>query len=185
MFLSQLQALTPPASRFSVEDSTHLLNILRCGSNIPELLAFAPGLPLSRLLAAYLYLDTFLQNAWVLWEDLLTESSATKMLFAKDILTPIFPAFSRVVREAERDPGKMETLLKALEQERLFAEKSAKRIEDQLLLVSKEEAVDLGQKLYDPYSDSLWGNLYFFPTRVGSIYPTRLLRLLENIPNYS
>lgn len=168
-------------------DITAVMNALRCGLKAEDLFTRAPGLKPARILQAYREVESMLERSYSSWVaitqsptlETIVKHRAGAQLIASVPVSHLLPGaevtpdsgFANKVREVEEKVRK--TRVKAL------------NIEKQLDMAGSVQidAVKLGERLYNPYDPTLWGNQYFVPVRVGELMPLRLAALLgENNP---
>lgn len=180
-FVAELSALAtglrPHATR---SDMTAVLNALRCGMCVEELLGAAPGLRPERLLVAYQELDRRRQAAVAAWSAIVDHPTIGALaehapLAARALPIPVHriiaaSAYERPAMLGE-DIARSEAMVA-----RIGA--AALALEQRLATMHPDDVVDAARELYDPYYPGLWGHPFYLPTRVGALVPVRVRELL-------
>lgn len=159
-----------------------VLNSLRCGLSLDELLALAPGLEPAALLVAYEHLDSLRSESVNAWAAIVADPSLSTVTENLPLAGRLLPV--AVYRVAVYGNSSEEDLLhKAVTEaqarmSRLTAQ--ALDVEEQLrhCQAPSEDGVRLGRRLYDPYDPQLWGEAFYLPERVGALMPVRVADLL-------
>lgn len=183
-FIAAVKA-DPNARRSVRYDRAHittLLNALRTGLTVEELLVRTPGLDLAVLRASYDHVETLRrqsQQAWLrLVEDL---SSAPPSAFgAAGKLLPVPVAKLQGTSALVSD-----TMLGA--SARALGIRVDQMTTTALLIeaalagpeLTIRQAQALGRRLYDLRNPGYWADPYFLPQRVGHLVPARVARLLD------
>lgn len=161
-------------------DMTAVLNAMRCGLSVDELLQVAGGLRPGRLLVAYQELDRRLQGVVSAWAEIVnrpTIATLTEHASAATRLLPI-PVHRILATAAYSPPQRLAENIRhaAAEVNRVGA--AALALEQHLPLLRADDAVAAGLELYNPYYPGLWGHPFFLPARVGALVPVRVRELL-------
>jgi hypothetical protein len=197
-FVAELTKRTDaPAETFERGDITAVLNILRLGLSLDEVLVVAPGLNLARLLGGYNYIARRRKTAADSFTHIIkhhTMSEINQHAEAASLLVPV-PTYRVVTairnyEESGRRPSDarlMNDTLKRVKDLVAVAVTDATSAGDKLSTMTSRGATDeqltkavrLGRTLYDPYDDCLWGAQFYLPTRVTDLVPGRVSDLLE------
>lgn len=167
---------------FERGDLTTVLNTLRNGMTIDELIAVAPGVVPSRLLSAYRHIDRLRLDsvrAFTALIDNLCDHTVNEDAPRAALLLPV-PTYRLVASWMGEDATtRTDTRRNVLEQVKYAATATDER-ETTLASNSLEDidAVRLGRVLYDPFAGGLWSHPYYVPTRVGTLVPARVRDLL-------
>jgi hypothetical protein len=162
-------------------DVTTVINALRCGVTVKSLFLQAPGLKADRLLIGYKRLEFARQEAVKAWSEIL-EKRTLDVLFANKIraqqIMPI--AVNRLVLASSQSgvAGLFEAC-ESVYRSTNSVSKAALEIEENLRGNTGLDKITLGCKLYNPYEPSIWGDIYYVPTRVGTLMPVKITDLLE------
>lgn len=186
-FVDDLAALAgEPARAAARYDITAVLNALRCGVTVPELLTYAPGSDPACLLAAYRDLEgrrVASVNAWYALREDPSYSALTEHGPAAGLLLPApvkrivsisgivsAPTLARVIAQEDADVSR--------------ALRSAAQVEADLARRTPPDecGVALGAILHNPIQPGLWGHPYYLPPRVGTLSPLRVADLLGERP---
>ena len=141
---------------------TAVLNALRCGVDVDDLLVRAPGLRPHQLLEAYLALEERRSESVAAWAASTPWSATASIVRSCTIAARLVPVFvAELVHEA--------TVVAEA------AESSERRL---ALETSQSRREELGRRLYDLHVPGLWSNTAFVPPRVGALVPVRVAALL-------
>lgn len=161
---------------------TAVMNALRCGVPVDDLLRFLPGTRPEDLLSAYLHVEArrhVSEQAWLCIEQAPTVEAITEHAPVASRLAPVPVAWlaTTCTFVGEGSLAKLVAKVTASMQEmRLQAE----AIENDLGTFAPPSlaAVELARTLYDPYTPGLWAHPYYMPPRVGCLTPVRLSDVL-------
>lgn len=162
-------------------DATAVLNALRCGLSVDDLLHRAPGLRPVRLLRSYLDLDARRQKAVHAWDWIVADPSENSLYeWGPDAATLMSPIVGQLLDVARRKANRYESTVATAamhieETGRCVAE--VERALDAEPYGSKQ-AVELGRVLYDPAGSALTNQPTHLPARVGTLTPSRVATLL-------
>lgn len=173
---------------WSRDDITAVLNALRCGVDLTELLAFGPGLRPRRLLAAYRALDLRRTDAVAAWYRVVAEPRHTVLgefgpLAARLVSVPVY-------RLTEAFDSRRGQVLEEVVQQ---VSETMRRVHAQISVIEshmeragragfRDDARRLSMVLYHPYVPGLWGHPYHLSARVGALSSARVASLLEPDP---
>lgn len=180
-FAAELAALTsgrrPKATR---GDITAVLNALRCGLSVQELLLVAGGLKPNRLLVAYQELDRRLQSSAASWAAIVNHPTIATLTEHAPNAARLLPVpVHRILSAAAYAPAHLlrdDISHAAAEVAKVGA--AALALEQRLPRLDPDHAIEAALGLYHPYFPGLWGHPYFMPNRVGTLVPTRVRELL-------
>jgi hypothetical protein len=171
-----------PAAEHRRGDLTVVLNALRGGLAVDDLLDMAPGAVPGRLLAAYHDLDARRSASVEAWGEIVADPS----LRALERHAPVAAALAPILVDRVRSAALIGTDALADVVERFDA-----RVVEQRLAVWRLElvldkssrtdadAISIGQLLYDGSPDCLAARDDFLADRVGLLSPTRVTALLR------
>jgi hypothetical protein len=168
-------------------DVTSLLNALRCGLSVADLLEVGPGLKPARLLGAYRHLEAMRADSFAAWGTLVDQPSSSRLTefgprAARLIATPVYrltEASSSVSEGALHQAiSKAGSAIRQISRRTYEIET---RMVERGRMGDSEGAVKLGCLLYHPYQQGLWGHPYYLPSRVGTLTPSRVADLLEAV----
>lgn len=172
-----------PCENFDRGDLTAMLNALRCGVTVVDVLESAPGLDPARMLAAYEHLEGLRATAVDAWTELMGSPTISALAHLGPIAAQIMPMpVYRLATAAARNvnPAKDQTAAKvAAEVQRVGA--LALSTEAKLYGAEPpcEESIRIGRELYNPYVPGLWGDPFYLPVRVGVLMPIKVCDLLQ------
>jgi hypothetical protein len=168
-------------------DVTTVLNVLRNGMTLDDLLVVAPGANCACLLGAYRRLDTLRLTATAAFTALLAEPDehgVAAHAAQASVLMPV-PTY-KLVAAASISPEAGVEAAGLLRAELAEVLESHLRLEARLhgrdCELDDVERVRLGRVLYDPYSGGVWSHPCFTPPRVGTLMPPRVRDLLGERP---
>jgi hypothetical protein len=195
--VADLEARTTRHTRtFERGDITAVLNVIRLGLSIDELLAQAPGAKPARLLAGYRALDAKRTAALASFHQLC--ENPTKAVLARhgaraSTLLPV-PTFriAAALQAHLAEPSDVfaaSQLTSTVDKVRdLCTHAGAAVILEERLLTTltatpRTAEIDyraqlVGRNLYNPYEECLWSAQFYLPRRVGDLVPTRVADLL-------
>jgi hypothetical protein len=164
-------------------DITAVLNALRGGLTAAQLIDKAPGLPTTRLLAAYRRLEQNRAAAAGAWDALVEAGGPDALAVHGDragVLVPVL--VERLGAAAELGEVPYRATVARLASLVATTHRSIDEVEA-ALAAAPERAVELGAQLYNPYSDSLANRVDHVARRVGMLTPTRVAALLGETAN--
>jgi hypothetical protein len=171
---------------FERGDLTTVLNALRNGMHLDELVAVAPGVRPDRLLSAYRHIDTLRRRSvtsFVALCDRVDEHTTLEHGPHAALLMPV-PTY-RLIASLHDEPGdRRDTERGGIRAAVDAVVHEARRHEQDLCSgrVDGDDAVRLGRVLYDPFGGGIWSNPYYLPDRVGALVPARVRDLLGERP---
>ena len=186
-FYESLLEYKNKTSKFTRDDVTLLMTILRCGTSIDQVKSQVPGVKIHRLLNSYMYLKAKLDDSLDAWKEIEDNPSleilhSNASCAAMILPIPIHYALSSqgqltentVIDSIAYSSGKIGSIgvnVHALE----------KKLEK--LPEGSSDGVEIGKKLIDPYNPGLYSNPYYKPDRVSSLTPLRVKDLLSKLKN--
>lgn len=181
-FVDGLAAMTgATSSTFRRSDVTAVLNALRCGLTVDELLDRAPGLCPGRLFAAYCELDRRRGEANLAWTSITIAGRVEVFREQREDAGKLLPTLvTRLDEVAVESPTEFDLVLLQLAAAVASTGAAARRIERviEAAPTDSERAVELGRVLYNHTGAGLTGRPDFLPHRVGALVPTRVAALL-------
>jgi uncharacterized protein (DUF433 family) len=168
--------------RHTRSDVTAVLNALRGGLTVDQLVDKVPGLPPHRLLAAYRDLEQRRVTAFDAWYAIVndrTDDALARNAASAGALVPVL--IERLCATAELGPEAYRTTVARLASYVEATHRNVSEIETALALWP-ERAVELGARLYNPYGDALTNRVDHLAQRVGVLTPTRVAALLGEAP---
>lgn len=163
-------------------DLTALLNALRGGLTVDELVQRAPGLDLQRLYDAYVALDDMRKEAVEAWRAIESSRSLGTVRTEGAAAARLLPVIvARLEQLAEHEPSLVPVAIDEAARDIETAHRLAQRLEHELdrAVDRSDWAMKIGKQLYDPRGESVFGRNDYLPTRVGSLVPQRVAKLLE------
>lgn len=181
-FVDRLGELAPPRQgAASRSDVTAVLNALRCGLTVDELLDRARGLEPGRLLDAYRDLEARRAAAEEAWHSIVASPTLETFLRYGAEAGRLLPAAIAGLRSVIRlNPASLSAATDQLAQRVDAARTRVQRLEDALdrLIPPSQRGIVLGRRLYDPTGGGETSHPDYLPTRVGTLVPTRVASLL-------
>jgi hypothetical protein len=181
-FVARLTEIAPPRQGGATRsDITAVLNALRCGLTVDELLDRAPGLAPGRLLDAYHMLDTERAESEHAWHEIVAVPNLETFVRRGPAAARLLPAAITGLRSvAELHLPSLADAVAELAERVAAAQERVRRLEDALdrLIPPSPRGVELGRQLYDPISGGATSHADYLPTRVGTLVPTRVAALL-------
>lgn len=181
-FLADLEqhagGITAPHTR---RDLTAVLNALRGGLDVGDLLERAPGVAPDRLYGAYLQLDSLRADACDAWQAIVADGSRAGLLRHGSSAARLVPvAVAELRRSVQHGADAISVEIERVDGRIRQAAELVARFEHELdhCHPSPERARAIGEQLYNPYEASMYFDSWFLPTRVGAIVPTRVAALL-------
>ena len=183
-FISELETLAGDriATRVERDDVTALLNALRCGTSVEQLLVAAPGVHPGRLVASYRFLERHRaasEQAWLAIEADPTPATLHEMAALAGRLLPV--PMHRIL--SARDHALAERVTEAIAEatsqvhrQRVLAKGLEAVLEQHK--ETTEAGIEIGARLYNPMNPGVYGDAYFLPDRVASLSPVRVADLL-------
>lgn len=165
----------------SRSDATAVLNAMRCGLSVDDLLDRAPGLSPARVLRSYLDLDARRQKAVCAWDRIVDDPSESSLHewgpAAATLMSPIVGQLLDVVRrKANRYAVTVATVAVRVEETARCVAEVERALDAEPY--GSHHAVELGRMLYDPAGPSLSNEPTHLPARVGTLPPARVATLL-------
>ena len=181
-FVVRLTELAPPRQGAATRsDITAVLNALRCGLTVDELLDRAPGLQPGRLLDAYCVLDAERAESEQAWHAIVARPNLETFVRHGTSAARLLPAAITGLRSvAELHLQSLGVAVGELADRVRSVQARVCRIEDVLdrLIPPSDRGVELGRQLYDPIGGGETSHPDYLPTRVGTLVPTRAAALL-------
>jgi hypothetical protein len=161
-------------------DVTAVLNALRSGLALDELLERAPGLRPGRLYGAHLTLDTHRASAVEAWEVLASHPTVDHLeRLGADAARAVPVLVNRLRAAATIDPALLPRVAAQLVDDVARTRSTIARTESELdRCLDDDVAAEIGRTLYDPTGDCLFARNDHLPTRVGALVPRRVAALL-------
>lgn len=163
-------------------DTTTVLNALRNGLALQDLLRVVPGVVPARLLSAYRHLDNLRASALEAFSEILAKPTQAAVvdygnLAATLLPVPTFHIVAAITSRQKSEIRKAITEAKALMSSTMQA---SAEYEERLVSspLSHVDKIRLGRVLYDPYAGGVWSHPYYTPLRVGTLVPERVRDLL-------
>lgn len=163
-------------------DITAVLNALRGGLTADELVDKVPGLPPSRLLAAYRDLESRRSAAAAAWHALVadgTPAGLRRLGGDAAVLVPVL--VDRLAATITHGEATYRTTLERLAAYVEETNRNVGEIETALALWP-DRAVELGARLYNPFGDAITNRVDHLARRVGLLTPNRVAALLGEAP---
>lgn len=201
--LTQRATLTAGEVRpFERGDLTAVLNTLRNGMSLDELLSVAPGVHIDRLLSAYRHIDAQRQQSYDAFHALCLTLNPTSLQAHRraaatlmpvpthhltvavhgDLAAPDGPAETDDTSRADVDSYLQRVELRRVDIAAVVAavSRDATQVEADLANrnTSTDDRIELGRLLYDPFAGGIWSSPYYLPERVGTLVPARVRDLL-------
>lgn len=182
-FSARLEELSPPAgtpARWTRRQVTAVLNALRCGITVDDLLVRAPGLRPSELLSAYRHLERRRAGAVRAWELIVHERTVAALAEHGPLAARLLPVVvARLVTAAETsgDRGVAFSVDAAIA-DIAAVDAVACEIESAMQDADHAERSELGRQLYDLHEPGLWSHPAHLPRRVGSVVPVQVAALM-------
>lgn len=159
---------------------TAVLNALRCGITVDDLLQRAPGLRPTALLAAHRHLDERRTRAVRAWESIGRARTIDALTTHGPVAAQVVPVVvSRLVTAAETAGAR--GLARAVEAAMLdmaALDAVCAQLEQAMAAADPVERAMLGRRLYDLAEPGLWSHDSFLPRRLGVLVPVRVAALL-------
>lgn len=166
---------------FRRSDVTAVLNALRCGLTVDELLEQAPGLQPRRLYSAYRQLEHLRCTSEFAWVAIAISGSIETFEEYAEEAAKLLPALvARLTEVARSGPEEFDLVLLQLSAAVTSTGAAAQRIE-RVIEASpdgSDRPIDLGRVLYDPTGAGLTSRPDYLPSRVGTLVPVRVAALL-------
>ncbi len=162
-------------------DVTAVLNALRGGLTLGQLLAQAPGLRPDRLLAAHTHLDALRRDAVAAWETIVADPSPRAVLEHGDEAARLVPVpVARLRHVALVAP---DTVATEVERSACAVDRARARVgRIELALdgggLGVDQEAELAAKLFDQHGDCALAHDDYLPERVGALVPTHVSALL-------
>jgi hypothetical protein len=162
-------------------DTTAVLNALRCGVDVDDLLDRAPGLQVDRLLAAYIALDRLRFRAESAWMEIVDAGTADALHQRGCEAGKLVPSLiGQLHAVASERPDELAGTIAMMATSVRAATSCVLAIEQALheSVGDQEGRARLGRLLYDPEAPGATSRPDFVPRRVGTLVPTRVAALL-------
>lgn len=162
-------------------DTTAVLNALRSGLTVEELLDRAPGLRPSRLYGAYLALDACRVAAVEAWEAIVADPTIDALDHHGDLASRVVPVLVNRLRAVITiAPALLPRITGQLADDVDRTTSAVDRTESELdRCDDADAAAEIGRTLYDPTGDCLFARNDHLPARVGALVPRRVAALLD------
>ncbi|MFZ4718690.1 MAG: hypothetical protein ACOYMR_04660 [Ilumatobacteraceae bacterium] len=163
-------------------DATAILNALRGGLTVGELLDAAPGLVPAKLLAAYLDLQHRRRTARAAWDEIVALRTADAVLELAVAANRIAPGpVSQLWSIARTRPELVPDAVARIEQRCAAAFHVAAEVEQRIERCAEDcgHRPRLALQLFEPGCPTLWSDPAYLPARVTDIVPDRLRTLLD------
>lgn len=162
-------------------DVTALLNTLRGGLNLGELLRQAPGLRPARLLDAHRDLETRRQWSASAWDAIVRDADHTTLATHGDEAAILLPApIGHLRRIAHTSPDRLRGQILRTATAVDWAQAAVRQLERRLDAegLDADEEAEIARRLYDQHDSCALAHDEYLPTRVGALVPTRVAALL-------
>lgn len=181
-FVEELEVLSGDADveRFERRDVTVLMTALRCGLTPHDLLAQAPGVAPSRLLAAYHELESRRLVAEHAWTMLTLDPSLLALEAFGARAGELLPAVISQLASCRHDEHRLRAAIEDAAEQVTRTGRRVLMLEQRVAESVHDPAVarELGTLLYDVYGQGAWNLPTYLPPRVGTLVPLRLGALL-------
>lgn len=170
-----------PADSHARSDTTAVLNALRGGLTVEQLLENAPGLRPTRLHRAYQDLEERRRVAVEAWQQIAAEPTVASLHEHGQHAAKLVPVLvHRLLETADIDEGLLPRvaahLVSGVDEVQRLVHNTELELDRRLDPV---DAMAISRTLYDPTSDCIFARVEHLPTRVGSLVPTRVAALLN------
>lgn len=170
-----------PAAEHTRSDITAVLNALRGGLTLDELLANAPGLQLGRLHSAYMDLEERRRQAVDAWMAIVEDPTMATLEHYGEQAARLVPVMvHRLLETADIDRGLLPRvaayLAQGVDEVRTMIRNTELELDRR---IGTDDEMELSRALYDPTTDSMFDRVEHLPERVGSLVPTRVAALLN------
>lgn len=159
------------------DDTTTLVGILRSGGNLNSALAFAPGLRVNSLLAAYNRLEKQRAAGEAAWKALCSKPTVVSFSKQKKLIVKLLPVIVKDLEDTVGSGGDIAAEIQKYETIVKTAIKTAEALEDTCLKASSNPTALYGvvSRLYDPvYEYSAYLHYAYLPDRVSTLSPSRV-----------
>ena len=179
--LAELADGSGAAEGWTRRNVTAVLNALRCGVDVDDLLTRAPGLRPHQLLEAYRELEERRRASVAAWATIVRERTIEAVAGHGEtaaLVVPVFVARLAAIA-ADGDVPRLAHVAGELVHEAAVVAEAAESCERRLSAeTSQSRREELGRRLYDLHVPGLWSNSAFVPPRVGTLVPVRVAALL-------
>lgn len=162
-------------------DITAVLNALRCGLEVDDLLTRAPGLVPARLYDGYLTLDRLRHRSESAWESLVELGSVGGVVQYGPEASKLAPSLiSQLYSLVTTDPDAVPRTIDEMDQDVRSAAEFVRSIERALhdSVGNAERCTSLSRLLYDPEGSGATSSPDHVARRVGTLVPTAVAALL-------
>ncbi|MFT4773504.1 MAG: hypothetical protein ACI9ME_000803 [Ilumatobacter sp.] len=162
-------------------DTTAVLNALRCGLVVDDLLEQAPGLDPARILGAYRALDELRERASTAWSLIAADMTREAVFEFGEEAGKLLPSLvGRLYAVIQSSPDDLGPAIRKMAASVQIAESAVRVIEQELHIsaVRSEQRTSLGRLLYDPRGAGATSRPDYLARRVGTLVPTAVAALL-------
>lgn len=162
-------------------DITAVLNALRCGIFLDDLLVRAPGLQVERLYSAYLALDQLRQHSEAAWSSIASTPTVDAVLEFGPEAGKLVPALvSHLYWVIDAAPDSLREVVGQMAGDVYATSRCVRSIEDALQTSAGDPSrrASLGRLLYDPTGRGATSRPDFVAGRLGTLVPTAVAALL-------
>lgn len=182
-FLADLFASSARPGRFTRDDATALMSILRCGATLEQALQYAPGLKPAALLGAYLAVDTSRQESQRAWDKLVANPTPAEWRKHQVRAGRLYPAaVTRISGELDRSKSAQGMRRAAAQVVGQMQQVTAAALEIEArcasVPVNMPQHEALSALLFSSHSPCLYNNSFYIPSRVSTLSPSRVSALL-------
>lgn len=162
-------------------DVTALLNALRGGLTVDQLLGEAPGLQPQRLLDAHATLEAARRDSVAAWRAIVDAPTAEALAHHGPVAARLLPVvIDRLRRVAAMSPGALASEIARAHAAIDATDDRVRRIEGELdgTPAGTARHDELARVLFDQHGECVFAHDAHLPARVGSLLPTRVAALL-------
>lgn len=175
-------------TKWTQQDRIAVITILRSGTTLKQALAIAPGLDVTKMLAAYNDINNVRKKAYKATYDYL--DSAINNIIEEDkasvasILAPeLVREITKIAASKNTTPESRSRRLLEIKAKIEAVAKKAEILEGNFRKLPQKQVLDYLKKLYDP-TDLQYGvfaSRYFIPNRVSVLSPVQVTQLLNSL----
>ncbi len=181
-FVADLRELCDgTAAEHRRSDTTAVLNALRGGLTVDQLLVQAPGLLAARLLGAHTALEQRRSESEAAWRTIVDQPTLRSLAANGPTASALLPVpVERLRRIAAVTPNALVHEAARSAESVDIARTTVRRIEDELDggFLDADRAAQLSRMLFDQHGDCALSHDHYLAERVGALVPTRVAALL-------
>lgn len=182
VFVEDLRRASAGAVTPTRPSVTCLINALRCGVTLAELLEVLPGVNPAALLSAHVRLEATLHETLTSWQRIVDRPTVGSLSRHSPRASLLFPAVTQgIAALASRVPDEAAVVSAVVNAAERMQRTRARADGLEALLTSlpsrDPRGVAAGRGLHDIASPSLWADDHFSPRRVGELSPIRIADL--------